>query len=136
MVGAILNLEMMLGSRRNRAYIFRWLYAGLLVIEAFGLALGYWMYYANYSWSGQAEHFYITSFISENFVKFFVTQQMILLLLASPVLTAGAITEEKTTGTLQYLFTTDLLSWHIILGKLVARMCQVGILVLTGFPML
>src|SRR5262245_48515962 len=114
MVGAVLNLELMLGSRRNRAYVFRWLYAALLLVELAALFLGYCMAYAEHRWSGGSEHFYLTSFVAENFVHFFVTQQMILLLLAAPVLTAGAITEEKTTGTLQYLFATDLRPGHII----------------------
>ena len=41
MVGPILRLELLLGSRSNRAYIFRWLYAGLLLIEFVGIILWY-----------------------------------------------------------------------------------------------
>src|SRR5439155_26033523 len=41
----------------------------------------------------------------------------------------------KVTGTLQYLLTTDLATWDIILGKWIARVTQVCVLYLTSLPM-
>ncbi len=32
MVGAVLHQEWLLGSRRNRLYLFRWIYAGWLIV--------------------------------------------------------------------------------------------------------
>src|SRR5262249_13105610 len=117
-------------SRRSRAYVFRWIYAGWLVLQVFGYAL----YYAMSSMMLPASAYAVPT-IAGWFVETFVVQQLILLLLATPVLTAGAVTDEKTRGTLQYLLTTDLPSWHIVVGKLLGRVTQVGLLVLTGLPL-
>src|SRR5262249_2360617 len=79
---------------------------------------------------------YATPVVAGWFVQTFIVQQLILLILITPVLTAGAVTDEKTRGTLQYLLTTDLLSWHIILGKLLRRLAQLAIPALRGPPLL
>jgi ABC-type transport system involved in multi-copper enzyme maturation permease subunit len=132
MVGPVLHHEMLLGSRRSRQYIFRWIYAGWLIAQVL-----YFYFYDAMSrivpTSGMPN--YATPVVAGWFVQTFVVQQLILLILITPVLTAGAVTDEKTRGTLQYLLTTDLFSWHIILGKLLGRLAQVGILALTGLPL-
>jgi ABC-type transport system involved in multi-copper enzyme maturation permease subunit len=132
MVGPVLHHELMLGSRRSRQYIFRWIYAGWLILQVL-------YFYAYYGMSRivptSATPEYATPVVAGWFVETFVVQQLILLVLITPVLTAGAVTDEKTRGTLQYLLTTDLLSWHIVLGKLLGRLSQVAILALTGLPL-
>jgi ABC-type transport system involved in multi-copper enzyme maturation permease subunit len=130
MVGPVLHHEMMLGSRRSRAYVFRWIYAGWLVLQVFWFLLQFGM-----TGLVMGSKNYATSVVSGWFAETFVVQQLILMLLATPVLTAGAITDEKTRGTLQYLLTTDLASWHIILGKLLGRVAQVGLIALAGLPL-
>src|SRR5581483_9766362 len=61
--------------------------------------------------------------------------QMALLLLVTPAFVAGAITDEKRRGTLQYLLTTDLEARHLVVGKLLGRVAQVALLTLAGFPL-
>jgi ABC-type transport system involved in multi-copper enzyme maturation permease subunit len=136
MLGPVLSLELLLGSRRTRAYVFRWMYAGLLLIEVLGLCFLYFVERATLTRTGQAEHFFLIPYLSQHFVPLFVTQQTILLLLAVPVLTAGAVTEEKTTGTLQHLLTTDLVAVEIIVGKLLARLLQTVLIMMAGLPLL
>ncbi|MGH7226628.1 MAG: hypothetical protein ACRELF_25715, partial [Gemmataceae bacterium] len=109
MVGAVLQQEWLLGSRRSRLHVFRWLYAGWLI-----LLVGY----------GFARHMHedhvrvqalqvngtttairyssAPEMVGQWFAETFVTQQMLLLLLATPAFVAGAITDEKRRGTLQY----------------------------------
>jgi ABC-type transport system involved in multi-copper enzyme maturation permease subunit len=65
-----------------------------------------------------------------------VVQHFLILLLATPAYTAGAITDEKSRGTLQHLFTADLTSWEIILGKLFGRVSQAAALSLATLPVL
>jgi ABC-type transport system involved in multi-copper enzyme maturation permease subunit len=130
MVGPVLHHEMMLGSRRSRAYYFRWIYAGWLVLQV----LWFWMQFGMSLLVG-ATNSYATPVVASWFVETFVVQQLILLVLATPVLTAGAVTDEKTRGTLQYLLTTDLLSWHIVLGKMLGRIFQVAMIALAGAPL-
>jgi O-antigen ligase len=101
MVGPVLHHEMMLGSRRSRAYYFRWIYAGWLVLQVLWFLMQFEM-----SLLVGATNSYATPVVASWFVETFVVQQLILLVLATPVLTAGAVTDEKTRGTLQYLLAT------------------------------
>jgi ABC-type transport system involved in multi-copper enzyme maturation permease subunit len=130
MVGPVLHHEMLLGSRRSRAYVFRWIYAGWLVLQVFWFLFQYGVTSLATGTPTPA-----TAVVSAWFVETFVIQQLIFMVLATPVLTAGAVTDEKTRGTLQYLLTTDLQSWHIVLGKLLGRVTQVALLALAGLPL-
>src|SRR5262245_49415149 len=132
MIGPVFHQEMMLGSRRSRAYIFRWVYAGWLLLQ---LAWFYFYWWVNTIVPWYDGPRYATPVVSAWFVETFLFQQLILLQIATPILVAGAVTEEKTRGTLQYLLTTDLASWHIVLGKMLGRMTQVVFLLLTGLPL-
>jgi ABC-type transport system involved in multi-copper enzyme maturation permease subunit len=122
MVGPILHHEMLLGSRRSRAYVLRWIYAGWLVFELLFILLLYVL-----QGLGAAAAY---------FVKLFIVQQTILVVLMTPAFAAGALTEEKTRGTLQYLLTADVSSWHILVGKLIGRCFNVAVLALAGVPLL
>ncbi len=62
--------------------------------------------------------------------------QMVALALIAPVLTAGAIADEKRQRTLSTLLTTPLKSRNIILGKLSARTIQLVVLALVPMPLL
>lgn len=142
MVGAVLHQEWLLVSRRSRLHIIRWIYAGWLILLV-------WYGFARYL---HEEHQRVhplavagtTSFVrfasapemvGHWFAETFVMQQMLLLVLATPAFVAGAITDEKRRGTLQYLLTAELESRHILVGKLLARMAQVAQLVLAGLPL-
>jgi ABC-type transport system involved in multi-copper enzyme maturation permease subunit len=122
MVGPVLNLEMVLGSRRGRQYVFRWIYAAWLLLEVSVFCLYYWI---------SRSHTFPMAFL-----RVFLYQHFVLLSLATPVITAGSITDEKWRGSLQYLLTADLTSWEVIAGKLLGRLAQVATLFLTGLPVL
>lgn len=143
MVGAVVHQEMLLGSRRNRLHVLRWIYAAWLVLQVLYFNLRYQAeesmrglrpmlagYGFEPDWYASAPEV-----VGRWFTETFVSQQMILLLLATPAFVAGAITDEKRRGTLQYLLTTDLESRHIVLGKLLGRVAQVALLALTGMPL-
>ncbi len=134
MLGPILRQELLVGYRRKRLHVLRWCYAGWLVLQIF------WLYMAELF---TVAAFYGRSLDCGDFAEFarghaetFATQHFLLLVLATPALTAGALTDEKTRGTLQYLLTTDLRPSGILLDKLLARSAQVGLLALTGLPVL
>src|SRR5439155_4615802 len=116
MVGPVLFQELLLGSRRNRLYLLRWCYAGWLLLQ-----LG-WLYFAHvmavrFMWMRPMTYADIAAF-AQDYLALLVTQHFLLLLLATPTLTAGAITDEKSRGTLQYLLTTELRTWEVLVGKL------------------
>jgi ABC-type transport system involved in multi-copper enzyme maturation permease subunit len=141
MIGPVLHQELLLGSRRNKLHILRWIYAGWLVIYLLSVYLYFLV-------ADQARVFQLSMNGHANvtrasapvvvgtwFADSFVTQQVILLLLITPPFVAGAITDEKRRGTLQHLLLTDLESRHIILGKLVGRVALLGLVMLAGLPL-
>jgi ABC-type transport system involved in multi-copper enzyme maturation permease subunit len=142
MVGSVFRLEMLLGGRRSRLYALRWTYVGWLVLQIFFLWVSFMILEMQFtltvrgsSPSAAVNRASAPGVVGEWFASAFVFQQMILLLLATPAFVAGAITDEKRRGTLQYLLTTDLDTRHIILGKMFGRVAQVALLTLAGLPL-
>ncbi len=135
MVGPVCYQELLLAGRRNRQYVFRWIYAGWLLVQLLWIcfSLGMTRLLATITGAPAGEDPVVA--VSRKFVEWFVVQQLILMALATPAFAAGAIADEKRRGTLQYLLTTDLSSWHIVLGKLLGRTAQVAVLFLTGLPL-
>src|SRR5204863_9399534 len=66
----------------------------------------------------------------------FVVVQFTAVILITPALAANAVAEERSNNTLMFLFTTHLTNREIVAGKLFTRLGQVGMLVLTGLPIL
>jgi ABC-type transport system involved in multi-copper enzyme maturation permease subunit len=129
MIGPLFYQEMLLGSRRTREHIFRWVYAGWLIVLIF--------YFALIGFFTKAPFFNFQTYTPEvchSFVEFFLVQHFILLLIVTPAFVLGGISDEKTRGTLQYLLTTELGSVHIIVGKLLGRIYEVLLLALAGIP--
>jgi ABC-type transport system involved in multi-copper enzyme maturation permease subunit len=131
MVGPVLHLELLLAGRRSRQYVFRWIYAAWLIGQLLWTFFVTW-FFTTITRAGGS----VTADVARQFVATFVAQQFLLLLLATPAITAGAITDEKTSGTLQYLLTTDLSAGEVVLGKLLGCTAQVVVLWLTGLPLL
>ena len=132
MVGPVLYQEMMIATRRNRVRIFRYCYALWILLGPAILALV--LLASMFSREpiptkllNQGVTWYVGSLVVQNYL---------VLLLAAPVLTAGAITDEKWRGTLQYLLVTELFSWEILVGKLIARMHTVLMIALVPLPWL
>ncbi len=138
MIGPVLDFELLRGSRSNGLLLLRRIYTGWLVVQ---LLFFYWLYLIQ---SNLLAHYFADVPINTDAAAAFVnscastliTQQFILLALCTPALTAGAITDEKTRGTLQYLLTADVTGWEIVTSKLFGRIWQVLILCLAVLPML
>ncbi len=135
MLGPVFYQEMLLGSRRNKLHVFRWFYAGWLVLQ-----VGYYWLVALSIASARRELDFShvdggeSLIVGGLFTETFVLQQMLFVVLATPAFVAGAVTDEKRRGTLQYLLTTDLDARHIILGKLFGRIAHVFLVALAGLP--
>jgi ABC-type transport system involved in multi-copper enzyme maturation permease subunit len=69
-----------------------------------------------------------------SFFSSFMTLQFVVILLLTPLYTAGAIAEEKERRTLELFFVTDLSNREIVLGKLASRLAKLFLLLLTGLP--
>src|SRR6516165_2354178 len=72
---------------------------------------------------------------SRDFVDVFLIQHFGLLLVITPAMGGGGVTEEKAHGTLEYLLTTPLRPGEIILAKWLAHTILVGDLALIGLPL-
>jgi ABC-type transport system involved in multi-copper enzyme maturation permease subunit len=147
MIGSIVHQELLLGSRRNRLYVFRCLYGVFLVIQVFYFYVLFlsqeevrYIAQIQTAWLTRSEPIPLTPnsaphVVGTWFAHNFITQQFILLAIATPALVAGAITDEKRRGTLQYLLLCDVGTRSLLLGKLLGRVVQVGVLALVGLPL-
>jgi ABC-type multidrug transport system permease subunit len=139
MVGPVLYQEMLLGGRRGRQRVFRYVLAGWLLLLFVG---AYWNYAIRSGYIGRLLNSGVpvegraAGAFADSLLEILLVQQLFLVLLATPALTAGAITDEKATGTLQYLFAADLTPWEIVVGKLLGRVAQVAVLSVCALPFL
>ncbi len=135
MISPVLDLELLQGSRRNGLQILRRIYTGWLVLQ---FLFFYWLYliqnFANSMMANDQANHGAAEFV-ETCTSTLIIQQFWVVALATPALTAGAITDEKTRGTLQYLLTADVNGWDIVLGKMLGRMWQLFLLVLASLPL-
>jgi ABC-type transport system involved in multi-copper enzyme maturation permease subunit len=138
--GNVVYMELLLASRRKRQFIWRYLYEGWLVVLFGSWFSYYWIKMMTSASMGPASLFTVgpdeTHQFFGGFITLFIWEQLILIMLVTPAMTAGAITDEKESGTLQYLLSAGLTSTEIILGKLVGRLIMVGSVFIAGVPFL
>ena len=131
MVGAVLHHEMLLGGRRNRLHVFRWLYMGWLIVVVFFLFLQFMQEELMVAQARIFSGFEVTDhhasapqIVGNRFATTFVWQQMVLLFLATPIFAAGAIVDEKRQGTLTYLLLSEMEVRQLLVGKLLGRLAS------------
>ena len=105
---------------------------------AYGLLLlvVIWRNFEFLSRNGSSDEFLIndmSNFAMLTFSSFGIAQSVTLLLL-TPALVAGVISDEKRRKTLHYLLASRLTSAEIVLGKLFARLLHVGVFIAIGLP--
>jgi ABC-type transport system involved in multi-copper enzyme maturation permease subunit len=71
---------------------------------------------------------------AETFLLAFLVTQQVAVLLLTPVYAGGAIAEEKEKGRLDFLLTSPLGRWELVVGKLAARLVFVLAVILAGLP--
>ncbi len=133
LLGPVFGYELVRMARRRRYFWFRTLYALVL----FGL-LG-WVYLI---WTleirpryGRVRPADMAVFASAVFYGFMGIQYVLVVLL-TPLYTAGTIAEEKDRKTMEFVLATDLRDQEIVLGKWLARLGNLTLLVLAGLPLL
>jgi ABC-type transport system involved in multi-copper enzyme maturation permease subunit len=141
MIAPVLHQEMLLGGRRNQLHVFRWVYAGWLVL----VLLVYFLVFMSEEMSLASarrfggvvsdRHASAPEVVGSRFASFFVWQQSLFVFLAVPIFVAGAIVDEKRQGTLQYLLLSEVEPRHIVLGKLLGRVGVVLMWLLAGLPL-
>jgi ABC-type transport system involved in multi-copper enzyme maturation permease subunit len=143
--GPVLFYDLVRLARRNRYFLIRVLYIGTIIL------LLLWQYNDTFisqrmpwGWPGGRMRFAGSGSASaaegavfaEQFFNKFMVFQFALVMLLTPVYTAGAIAEEKDRRTLEFLLSTDLANREIILSKFLSRFANLAIIVITGIPVL
>jgi ABC-type transport system involved in multi-copper enzyme maturation permease subunit len=145
--GPVLHWELIRSTRRIWPYLLRYGYAIWLLLQFIVLISGFAgsvraaMSEEGYGGpgytlprSGETPGAKFVRFAGD-YVALFLQQQIVVLVLLTPAITAGAIGHEKERGTLQALFGTELQSVEIVLGKLLGRLAVLGQLALIGLPL-
>lgn len=130
--GPVLFYDLIRIARRNRYFLIRSLYAAFLCLTLFYVYLT-WRFHEDFAGSVRAHE--MAEFTSTYFFAYMIVQFTLVILL-TPAYTAGAISEEKERKTLEFILATDLHNREIVLSKLVSRLLNITMLVLTGLPIL
>jgi len=134
LLGPVFWYDLVRVARRQRLALWRALYASLLLVALY-LMYASTFPYAGLFWGYRVKGNELAAFATQ-FFGLFAAVQFGAIILLTPALTAGALAEERSQNTLLFLFTTHLTNREIVLGKLMTRLLQVGLLVLTGLPVL
>jgi ABC-type transport system involved in multi-copper enzyme maturation permease subunit len=126
-LGPVFVYESLRTSRRWQLYAGRSVFIGVLLIALFAVWLQEVQSNPLPTLKSQAR-------VGEKFFYGLIGTQLVLVLLAAPLLTAGSVCLEKARGTLLYLLTTDLSNTEIVAGKLLARLLPVFGLLVVGLP--
>lgn len=132
LLGPVLFYDLIRSSRRARYPLIRGLYALTLLAL---LCMLFWVrtYNAQEGLTVSARE--AADFASSFFATFMIVQ-LVVVTVVTPAYIAGAIAEEKERKTLEFLLATDLRGREIVFSKLVARLINLVLLVLTGLPVL
>src|SRR4051794_22828226 len=117
-LGPVFAYEWLITSRRWQVYAARSLFVAALLASLVVVSVSEVGRQAGPTFRGQG-------WIGESFFLAIVGTQLVLVLLAAPAATAGAICLDKARGTLAHLLMTDLSDAEIVLGKLAARLVPV-----------
>ena len=128
--GPVLFYDMIRTARRSRYGIMRMLYAGFLF-----LVLCYMFLLLSLNPLRAGERLQMAQ-LAQAFFFTFVLLQLAMVVMLTPAYVAGAISEEKDRKTLEFLLATDLRNREIILSKLLSRLANMTLLLLTGLPIL
>jgi ABC-type transport system involved in multi-copper enzyme maturation permease subunit len=129
--GPVLFYDLLTLARRTRYFVARSGYA------AFLFAIIGWLWFA-WSVSGRFEYerLDVIADFARVIFELFVSVQFVVIVLLTPIYTASAVADEKERRTLEFLLATDLRNREIVLGKLLSRLLNLGILILAGLPVL
>ncbi|MEQ9097050.1 MAG: ABC transporter permease subunit [Phycisphaerales bacterium] len=131
-VGPIFQREVRSLGRRRAPHWVRAGYTLLLLAIVALVFVSVWDSNQNGMWAQQS----VLELLAPAMLATVAVVQMSVLALVAPVLTAGAISDEKRQRTLSTLLTTPLTSRDIVLGKLGSRTVQLVILALVPLPLL
>jgi ABC-type transport system involved in multi-copper enzyme maturation permease subunit len=136
-LGPVFWYDLVRTSRHGQVIGHRLLYAGLLTLILVFVYQSHLSTYSIYDLiHGQRLSRAQRAHFAGSFFDGFMILQCVMILLLTPLYTAGAIAEEKERRTVELLFVTDLSSREIVVGTLASRLAKILLLLLTGLPIL
>lgn len=126
--GPVLFYDMVRTARRSRYVIMRLLYSLLLL----GILIVMFLEADNHPRDRQRD----AAIMAQTFFSIFMIVQLVMVVLLTPAYVSGAIAEEKDRKTLEFMLATDLTNREIVLSKLLSRVGNIVLLLLTGLPIL
>jgi len=129
--GPVLFYDMIRQARRGRYILLRIVYVGVLIY----FFLTTW-YQVDRMFGHRLEPQKFYAFVAERYFDVFMIIQFVAVCMLTPAYVAGCIAEEKERKTLEFMLATDLRNREIILSKLVSRLANLGLFVITGLPIL
>jgi len=137
--GPVLFYDMVRTARRSRYMILRLLYGGFLLFVLCYLYLIMWVA-ANFNLNAQQVNEGMQrremAMLAESFFGFFMILQLAIAILLTPAYVAGAIADEKDRKTMEFILATDLRDREIIFSKLLSRLANMALLLVTGLPIM
>ncbi len=118
----VLQRELLVNLRMPRAFIAMAVYVGLLGLIVFA------------AWPQQTRLDVTNPQAAIRLVNMFFLGQYLLAALMAPTFAAGAITGEKERRTYEMLLATPLRPWAIVLGKLLASLAHLGLVIFCSLP--
>jgi ABC-type transport system involved in multi-copper enzyme maturation permease subunit len=85
---------------------------------------------------GQRANHRSAAVLAESYFGVFMLVQLGLVALLTPAYVGGAIADEKDKKTLEFMLATDLNNHEIVLSKLLSRLANITLFLLTGLPIL
>lgn len=125
--GPVLFYDMIRSARRGKYFLLRVVYAGLLLFFLFSAFADTWRRAVTHDHAAR---------LAEQFFEVLMIVQLIAVTVLTPAYVAGAIAEEKERRTMEFILATDLRNREIVLSKLVARLANLSLFLLTGLPIL
>ena len=134
--GPVLFYDMIRTARRSRYVIMRLLYAGLLLVILAVMFFSMMEFEQRMNMNDRAATTRMLAKVAETFFSVFMCVQIGIVVLLTPAYVAGAISEEKDRKTLEFMLATDLCNREIVLSKLLSRVANITLLLMTGLPIL
>lgn len=121
----VLQRELLTNLRANRAFV-------LMLVYQLALASVLLVAYP----SGQRVDLSSDSSAARQLVDFFFLGQYVLASLMAPTFAAGAISGEKERKTYEMLLASPLRPWAIVIGKMVASLTHLAVLIIASLPII
>jgi ABC-type transport system involved in multi-copper enzyme maturation permease subunit len=128
-LGPVFAFEWLTAARRWPMYAWR---SGFVYVLLCGLAL----VWARNSDRADLAQVKVQAEMADQFYRNVIAVALVMVLVAAPAATAGALCLDKARGTLFHVFVTDLSDAEIVLGKLAARLVPVLGLIACTLPVM